>query len=218
MSNLIQFVANHDDLSTDKGFQFKFYCDKCGNGYLSRFSPNALGMATGLLNAAGSLFGGFFHQAGSAAYEMQRAIGGKAHDEALEKAVMEGKQHFKQCTRCGRWVCPDVCWNHQAGLCEGCAPDEREELAAQQALATQEQIHTKTRAQDYTTGLDFLNRTGVLQCPNCQATLNANQKFCPECGTTNAAAQQKEKFCGTCGEQVKPGQKFCASCGASQRA
>ena len=26
MSNLIQFVANYDDLSTDKGFQFKFHC------------------------------------------------------------------------------------------------------------------------------------------------------------------------------------------------
>ncbi|GAC1371841.1 MAG: hypothetical protein NVSMB30_11900 [Hymenobacter sp.] len=60
MSNLIQFVANHDDLSTDKGFQFKFYCDKCHNGYMSRFRTNALGMAGSLLNAAGSLFGGFF--------------------------------------------------------------------------------------------------------------------------------------------------------------
>jgi hypothetical protein len=37
MSTMIQFVANYDDLSTDKGFQFKFHCDKCRNGYLSRF-------------------------------------------------------------------------------------------------------------------------------------------------------------------------------------
>jgi hypothetical protein len=34
MSSLIQFVANYDDLSTDKGFQFKFHCDKCRNGYM----------------------------------------------------------------------------------------------------------------------------------------------------------------------------------------
>ena len=44
MSNMIQFVANYDDLSTDKGFQFKFHCDKCRNGYLSRFQPNAIGI------------------------------------------------------------------------------------------------------------------------------------------------------------------------------
>lgn len=37
MSQMIQFVANYDDLSTDKGFQFKFHCDRCRNGYLSRF-------------------------------------------------------------------------------------------------------------------------------------------------------------------------------------
>ncbi|MCC2546541.1 zinc ribbon domain-containing protein [Hymenobacter sp. BT175] len=217
VSNLIQFVANHDDLSTDKGFQFKFYCDKCRNGHMSRFQPSAIGIAGSVLNAAGSLFGGFFHEAGNAAYQMQRAIGGKAHDEALEKAVLEGKQHFKQCTRCGGWVCPDVCWNHRAGLCETCAPDEHEELAAQQALATSEQIREKTRTQDYTKSLDFLNRTGIVQCTGCSAKLSPTQKFCPECGTTNAAAQQsKEKFCTDCGGTMKADQRFCAECGARQ--
>jgi hypothetical protein len=34
---LVPFVQNHDDLSTDRGYQFKFHCDKCGNGYMSRF-------------------------------------------------------------------------------------------------------------------------------------------------------------------------------------
>src|SRR5947209_8089568 len=37
---MIQFVKNYEDLSTDKGFQFKFYCDKCGNGFMSRFHPS----------------------------------------------------------------------------------------------------------------------------------------------------------------------------------
>ena len=49
MTSLIQFVASYDDLSTDKGFQFKFYCDKCCNGYVSRFQPNAVGIAGSLL-------------------------------------------------------------------------------------------------------------------------------------------------------------------------
>ncbi|TGE28165.1 zinc ribbon domain-containing protein [Hymenobacter metallicola] len=216
MSNLIQFVANHDDLSTDKGFQFKFYCDKCRNGHMSRFSPNSIGIAGELMRAAGSLFGGHFSDAGNAAYHVQRAIGGKAHDAALEKAVQEGKQYFKQCTRCGHWVCPDVCWNHKAGLCEDCAPDEHEELASQQRQAAKEQIYTKTREQNYTGSLDFLNKGSVVQCNNCQATLDANKKFCPECGTPNVAAQTKEKFCSDCGASVKPGQRFCAECGKPQ--
>ncbi|WP_139921037.1 zinc ribbon domain-containing protein [Hymenobacter sp. DG01] len=216
MSSMIQFVANHDDLSTDKGFQFKFYCDKCRNGHMSRFHPNAIGIAGELMRAAGSLFGGSFSSAGSAAYHVQRAIGGKAHDSALEKAVQEGKAYFKQCTRCGSWVCPDVCWNHKASLCETCAPDEHEELAAQQRQAASEQIRTKTRNQDYTKGLDFLNTGGLVQCQSCQTKLAPGQKFCPTCGTPNVAAQTKDKFCGDCGATVKPEQRFCAECGSKQ--
>ena len=213
MSSLIQFVANYDDLSTDKGFQFKFHCDQCRNGYMSRFQPNAIGIAGSLLQAASSLFGGL-GGAENAAYHIQRAGGGKAHDSALEAAVAEGKQQFKQCTRCGHWVCPDVCWNHAAGLCEACAPNEQEELRAQQALAASEQIRTKTRAQDYTTHLDFLNRDALLQCPNCHARLTADQKFCPGCGTPSPAAKAaQERNCTGCGEPLTPEQKFCPACG-----
>ena len=200
MSNMLQFVANYDDLSTDKGYQFKFHCDKCRNGYMSRYQTNTMGVASSLLSAAGSLFGGLFNDAGHAAYQVQRAVGGKAHDEALALAVQEGKQHFKQCTRCGQWVCPDVCWNHQAGLCETCAPDEQEELAAQQARATSEQIYTKTRAQDYTQELDFLSRGGIVQCPSCHARLAPGQKFCAACGHSVAAATSAQgRFCTGCG-------------------
>src|SRR5215213_9910774 len=115
---MIQFVNNYDDLSTDKGYQFKFYCDKCGNGYMSRFQTSITGAGGSLLRAAGDLFGGWLSSAGNSAYEIQRAVGGKAHDEALQKAVEEGKTHFHQCSRCGRWVCPEVCWNPAAGQCE----------------------------------------------------------------------------------------------------
>jgi len=31
----IEFTDNYQDLSTDKGFQFKFCCERCGNGYMS---------------------------------------------------------------------------------------------------------------------------------------------------------------------------------------
>lgn len=212
---MIQFVRNYDDLSTDKGFQFSFHCDKCGNGYMSRFQPNTLGIAGGLLNAAGSIFGGIFSEAGNATYQMQRAIGGKSHDDALEKAVQEGKTHFHQCTRCGQWVCPDVCWNGSVGLCESCAPDEKEELAAQQALAASQQIYQKTRETDYTNHIDFKQRAAVVTCTNCSAKLGPADKFCPACGTPNAQSAQpvREKFCANCGAKAKTDQKFCSDCG-----
>ncbi|MDJ1470630.1 zinc ribbon domain-containing protein [Xanthocytophaga flava] len=217
MGKMIQFVRNYDDLSTDKGFQFKFHCDKCGNGHMSHFETNALGMAGSLLNAAGSLFGGIFGQVGDATYQMQRAVGGRAHDEALDKAVQEGKQYFKQCSRCGKWVCPDVCWNHSAGLCEECAPDEKEELAAQQAKATSEQIYQKTREQNYTEHINFKEKTAVMQCTSCNTKLTSADKFCPGCGAPNSLArpqaENQSRFCSECGAPTQPGQKFCAGCG-----
>ena len=54
--SMIAFVANYEDLSTDKGYQFKFMCDKCGNGFVSGYEANNLGTAAGLLEAAGRPF------------------------------------------------------------------------------------------------------------------------------------------------------------------
>src|SRR5256885_3214557 len=34
----IRFTGNYEDLSTDRGYQFKFYCEKCQNGYMSQRS------------------------------------------------------------------------------------------------------------------------------------------------------------------------------------
>ena len=42
---VIEFVQNYDDLSTDQGYQFKFHCNHCGNGYLSTYKANQLGVA-----------------------------------------------------------------------------------------------------------------------------------------------------------------------------
>jgi hypothetical protein len=208
---MIQFVANYDDLSTDKGFQFKFYCDKCGNGYLSEYQPSKLGTAANLLQTVGNLFGGVLHKIGDGAYQMQRVVGGKGHDEALRQAVAVGKNHFKQCTRCGKWVCPEICWNTQAGLCEACAPDEAEELAAQQAQATAEQIAEKARQQNYTRHLDFKAKSGLNACPGCGAKKQPAAKFCGGCGVA-LGAKPSPRFCAECGAKLTT-EKFCPACG-----
>jgi hypothetical protein len=223
----IAFVKNYQDLSTDRGYQFKFDCDHCGNGYMTAFQASTLGMAQSALRAAGDLFGGVFAQAGQSAYEVQRMVGGTAHDHALDAAVNECKQQFHQCTRCGRWVCPEVCWNTQASLCKGCAPRFEEELAAAhadaRAAAVRDQLHSKAQAVDYTAGVDMnavaavppvaavapAAAAGGLHCTECGTLLGA-AKFCQQCGTPRPAA--KPAAC-KCGAAIVPGIKFCGECG-----
>ena len=209
---MIQFVANYDDLSTDKGYQFKFYCDKCGNGFLSPFAASTTGTAASLLNTVGGLFGGILGRVGDGAYQIQKAIGGKGHDRAFEQAVSAAKTHFHQCTRCGKWVCPEVCWNGKMGLCETCAPDEKEELAAQQALATAEQIASKVREQNLVQGMDLGTKTSINSCPKCGEKSKPGARFCPACGTA-LAQPAKKRFCAECGHELAE-QKFCPQCGA----
>jgi membrane protease subunit (stomatin/prohibitin family) len=226
---LVQFVSNYEDLSTDRGYQFKFHCDKCGNGYMSRFQASAIGTAGSLLRAAGDLFGGWAGTAGNSAYDIQRSVGGKAHDDALAKAVEEGKQHFHQCSRCGKWVCPEVCWNANAGQCEECAPDYQEELASAHAQAkadaTREQLHERARQTDYTSKIDMGADAHVkaparasaasstaqpLACHSCGVDVG-KAKFCPECGTP---ATRPRPTCQGCGHQPEAATKFCPECGA----
>jgi len=49
---LIQFTRNYCDLSTDAGFQFEFFCDRCGNGYQNEFQASTLGTVTSALDAS----------------------------------------------------------------------------------------------------------------------------------------------------------------------
>ena len=220
---LIQFVQNYQDLSTDKGFQFKFHCDKCGNGYMTHFQPSAIGIAESALHLASNLFGGgFFNAASNSAYEVQRAVGGKAHDAALEEAVREGKEYFHQCTRCGKWVCPTVCWNAQAGLCEGCAPNFEESMAAEHAQAKAEaariQLRQKAMQTDYVSGVDMGAKAVVAapgpataaanRCAGCGASLAESAHFCPQCG-----APRRSDTCSGCGAPIQADTKFCAQCG-----
>jgi hypothetical protein len=224
----IAFVQNYQDLSTDRGYQFKFNCDHCGNGFMTSFQASAIGMAESALKVAGDLFGGMFGQAGNSVYEVQRMVGGTAHDHALEAAIAECKGHFHQCTRCGKWVCPDVCWNGQANMCKGCAPRFEEEMAHEQAAAkaaaARDQLRAKAQATDYVANVDM---AGVLAVPPAQPATQAapggGAAFCSGCGSALGSG----KFCQQCGQPrpvaaptackcgapIVQGTKFCGECG-----
>lgn len=203
----IEFTGNYEDLSTDRGYQFKFYCEKCGNGYMSSFKASKLGMAASAAQVAGNLLGGIFGRVSDSAYEIQRAVGGPAHDAALREAVQEIRPQFKQCTRCGDWVCGPICFNQKAQLCEGCAPDLDEEIAAAQSEAAKMQAFEKAQSVDWLKGRDIGKQTAAA-CRSCGAK-TGNAKFCPECGTPT----QQKRSCDSCGVEVQGSPKFCPDCG-----
>ncbi len=206
------FTKNYRDHSNDSGFQFEFFCDKCGNGFRSTFKSNSMGVAASLLHAAGSLFGGVTQSAAWGADHVKDAFRGGAWDTAFREAITECLPRFRQCTRCGQWVCPEVCWNEKKVMCETCAPDLQEEAAAIQQQVAIDQLREKAREIDQTQG----QRVDGLQtaaCGKCNARLQPGAKFCAGCGTPVGGAP-RQVFCAQCGAPGAPGGHFCGSCGA----
>lgn len=208
----IAFTKNYTDHSSAQGYQFEFHCDKCGNGFRSSYVASKIGMATNILGAAASLFGGLASQAANAGEHLKDALRGKAWDDAFAAAIGEIKPKFHQCTRCGKWVCPDVCWNGKASLCKGCAPDFAEESAAAQADALRgavaEQMAKKAGEADLVGKLDVKSQAAAV-CPHCAAPATGG-KFCGSCGKPMVAASAA---CPKCKAEIPAAAKFCPDCG-----
>jgi hypothetical protein len=130
--------------------------------------------------------------------------------EALARAVEEMKPFFHQCHRCGQWVCEQVCWNAQRGLCATCAPRLDQEIAGMQAAAQVNQLNQKIQSQDWTRDINYRDQATGL-CPSCGQE-SGGGKFCQGCGHALAAAQAAQKFCGNCGTPLS-GARFCGECG-----
>ena len=212
MAEKMEFVNNYSALSTNQGYQFEFYCNRCGSGYRTHFKPSITGTVSGAMDAANSLFGGFFGKAADLSERVRSASWEKAHDEAFQNAIEELKPDFIQCPRCSSWVCRRNCWNTQRGLCKGCAPDLGVEMSAAQSSRTVEEIwaHSKMAEEDREMLQEKSWREGVrATCPNCESPLAKNVKFCPECG----ANIKSSTHCSECGVELQPGAKFCAECG-----
>jgi RNA polymerase subunit RPABC4/transcription elongation factor Spt4 len=203
-----EFTRNFTDHSNDLGFQFEFHCDKCGNGVRSSFVANKAGVAVSLMGAASSLFGGFLGSAANAGRQMKDMLRGPAWDSAFAEAAAECRPRFRQCNRCGLWVCPEICFNHDRGLCQNCAPDLEKEAAAAQAHVAVAQVQERVQKIDQTGGFDA-NAHRTAACPHCGAPAGAG-KFCPACGQSLAV----DAPCAKCGAMVAAAAKFCPECGA----
>lgn len=212
MSEAIEFSSNYNDLSTDNGFQFEFFCDRCGSGYRTAFVSWATGNIANVLNTASNLFGGVFSGAASVGESVRSSAWQKAHDEAFIAAAREIRHNFVQCPRCQNWVCKKSCWNNKRGLCKECAPDLGVEMSAAQASKSVEEVwaHAAMADEDKKLAEGNWRETIRATCPKCNEPLATNAKFCPNCGA-------KVKFddkCPKCGAKLQPGAKFCAECGS----
>lgn len=212
MPDNIEFVRNVSDLSTDKGFQFEFHCDRCGNGIRTPFKPSASGMASSVMDAASSLLGGVFSRAADMTERARSATWEQASDKAYRAAVEEIKPQFFQCPRCSSWVCRKACVNEAKGLCKNCAPDLGVEMSKAQADRAVEEIHAHSKMANE--DREMLKESAwrervVASCPKCGAPQEKNAKFCGECG----AKLNQDKHCTECGATLKADAKFCGECG-----
>lgn len=207
----IKFTSNYEDKSTDSGFQFVFNCERCQNGYKSKFKPSATGTINQVLDGASNLFGGIFSQAANVGDNVKSATWERDREKALEEAIKEISPKFIQCPKCNNWVCREKCWNTKMGLCKNCAPDLGVEMAVAQAERSVEEIHAHAAMaeEDKKLGTEFWREGIKGSCPNCEKPLATNAKFCPECGY---ALKAKDK-CEKCGAKLERGVKFCPECG-----
>ncbi|MFN2642994.1 MAG: zinc ribbon domain-containing protein [Actinomycetota bacterium] len=208
MASIIPFTDNYRDLSNERGNQFEFVCERCGNGYRSPFQTDKVAVGKGLLKGLGRLTGGTLANLGYATDELvNRNTNSAAKDKALGEAVEAVRDQFKQCRNCGDWVCAAICWNDEVGQCLTCSPRVVDELSRAQAAVQVEQIREKVKETDWTKDVDVTTRAKV-KCPHCGADTDGG-KFCPSCGGSLVSA----KHCTNCGSSLKADAKFCAECG-----
>lgn len=77
------------DHSTEAGYQFEFFCERCGNGYKSGFNASAAGIGGKVLRGLGGLLGGKLANASPLADQIRDLTESQAKDKALTTAVQE---------------------------------------------------------------------------------------------------------------------------------
>ena len=218
---LHSFTRNYNDLSTEAGYQFEFYCDCCQNGFKSTFKESSTygkrkkSESVGrFASAFGSLLGG---RASDLGFSLERGADilnnrlndqspewRKEQENAFDEAQEEVRPQFRKCPACSKWVCSD-CWNEDEGLCTDCAPREASYVAQARNQAMRRNIDEAAESATVWQG-KIETRTTV--CPQCGKP-SGSGKFCNNCG-----APLGTQRCPNCGAEVALGLKFCGECGS----
>jgi len=192
MKNIRDVTATTSDIGA--GFQFEFFCQRCGETWRSPFKPYRKGQLTGLLSASSRLtgeLGGWFQGVSRTVTNIYRASRGagalsdagarNARAEAQAEAIALAKDRYHCCDSCHNWV-GDECFDDRAGLCLDCAKGGGQRSGGSE---------------------------GSLACPNCQ-TPSQGGRFCHECGFDMASTH---KSCPSCGATQAREARFCGDCG-----
>jgi hypothetical protein len=213
----LKFSDNYSDVSqqsgVNAGFQFEFYCERCGDTWRTDFVPYRSAQASGWIGKAAGLLGGVLGGAGDAVEGLAQAGWGKAHDEAFRQAVEQAKRHFHRCAKCFQYVC-DTCVTRDSGLCLNCAPDAEVEIEAARARGEVDAAGEKAALEGIRRGKQKdVQRSRQLVCPECGCETHG-AKFCPECGFQLAG----KGICPKCSAELSPTAKFCPECGEKLKA
>jgi hypothetical protein len=201
---LTKFVRNVDDLSDDGGYKFRFHCDSCSDGFESQYVAASANLLKTALEVF-TLFRPFGLRAGAGrrvGEAIDLGLRGKERDAAYERAVHEAQVQFRKCSGCGNWVCPAFCWNGDAGMCERCAPDEREA-----AIRRGMQRRIDRALEDVEVGAAIV---GPASCPACGVQAR-RAPFCHVCGL-----ELRSPRCVHCDEVLAPDARYCGECGRAQ--
>lgn len=207
-----KFSDNYSDLSQESGaragFQFEFYCERCGDAWRSEFTPYKTGQAAEWVGRAAGVFGGVLGGVSDVASGFSDKAYGLEHDKAFQTAITEAGTHFHRCAKCANYFC-DRCWNAEAGLCLDDAPSAEVEIESAYAQGKVYAAGEKAALHGIREGkqMDVRERSQLV-CPSCGAEADG-AKFCPECGQKLAV----KTFCTECGAVVPEGAKFCPECG-----
>lgn len=202
-------------MSDNNGFSFKFHCDICGDGFMTKYRQAPYAKAKGLLGAAsslGSTIGGSLGGlrggtwgAHSAAGYMQDAKWREAHDKALDEGIAEARGHFTKCPGCTRYV-DSTCWNEQALMCIECSPRQAVTVQKARAVAFGQKASEAMAAEDFSAEIKNVETVKVT-CPNCGKPTSTG-KFCEVCGSP-----LERSTCPNCGAPISSTARFCNNCG-----
>lgn len=200
-------LTNYRDLSTspsdvNAGFQFEFYCERCGDANRTPFKPYRTGQVSGWLSRLTFLFGSGVRDAGRASGVFADAGAQSAKAEALAEAQAAAQSRFRFCGHCSKWVGPE-CWHNGRQSCKVCA-ETGMAGAGQQAPLTQ-----PTLPGAYIKSAPAAAMAGGMACPQC-GTAAQGSRFCPGCGYDTAAVF---KSCPACGTTLPRQARFCTDCG-----
>jgi hypothetical protein len=182
---------HYTDLSSENGFQFEFYCERCPEAWRSGFVRYTEGRLPGAMDAASRLMG----PRNAAARGVATFRGGawdRARDAAFRKAARTAGEHFHDCPKCRSQCCPG-CWSATAECCATCVSSGvAHALSRRRGAALGQPIGRCCSECARPVG-------GASFCPHCGAGLGEKQA-CRACRTTIPVAV---RFCPSCGERAR---------------